>query len=283
MTKFKYPLVVLAAIGMFLAGGSFADATGGGGGERSDGATTAAVGPQVSELRTVAITPCRILDTRAGGGGRLAGGVARNYNARGATITGQGGSANCNIPASAEAIEGNITAVNPGSGFIRVEAFDGTPAIPAGTVVNYAGSGITNATTIPLCVGGGCSKDFSINTTGGSSDIVIDVTAYKVPPMYALIDGDGDGGSSAPELKAAKRMGSLVDIGTGIYRVSTTDGTDIRGCSIQATPGISDTNQFTNDDLSAQFEMFSTSIVEITVSDDTGALVDSEVTVLVSC
>lgn len=236
MTTTKYLIGALATT-LFLLGGSLYATANAGDEAREDGdARRAVVGPVISEMRTVAIEPCRIVDTRFGGGGRL-NNETRNFDARGA-LSGQGGASDCGIPSSAEAIEGNITAVDPGpKGFLRVKAFDGDDTIASGTVVNYAGSGITNATTIPLCVGT-CTEDFSISATGNSTHVVVDVTAYMVPPMFAVFDGDVDN-----LLISGKRLAFNSENGEGEFFFDVTDGTDIRGCAMTATGGTSDDNQ----------------------------------------
>lgn len=279
MHRIKYLLGCIAAGLLFAAGTVVAGA---GQTEQAppvgDGdAQRAAVGPITSEMRTVAIEPCRIVDTRFGGGGRLSN-ETRNFDARGA-LSGQGGASDCGIPSSAEAIEGNITAVDPGpKGFLRVKAFDGDANIPSGTVVNYAGSGITNATTIPLCVGA-CATDFSIGATGNSTHVVIDVTAYMVPPMFITFGGD-DGNVTV----SAKRLQFNTDVGTGVYTFDVTDGTDISGCAFSGTAGESDdSNDQFDDDRIVGAHAIDKDTIEVTAVNSAGTAVDEDIMLVVHC
>ena len=237
-----------------------------------------AIGPRTSEMRTVNISPCRIVDTRAGGGGRLAADTVRSYDARG-TLSGQGGAGGCNVPASAEAIEANITAVDPsGSGWVRAKAYDGSPALHANTVLNYWLVGVTNGTQIPLCTGT-CASDLTIGAFGAATDIVIDVTAYSVPPMYIVLDGE----PSTPVVRSAKRMEFTTSTLTGEYLVSTTDGTQISGCGMNATAGSSDTTQAAFPEVNATVRAEDADTVRIRLVDETGASVDDDVVLTVDC
>ena len=248
---------------------------------RAEGAA-AVIGPRVSEMRTVNIEPCRIVDTRKGAGDRLAPNAVRSWDARGA-LSGQGGSSNCKIPASAEAIEANITAVDPGgSGWVRAKAYDGSASIPAGTILNYWLVGVTNGTSVPLCTGS-CSKDLTVGNYGNSTDIVIDVTAYSVPPMYIVFDGDANETAPSNVTLSAKRMEFVSDLGTGIYRVRSTDGTDVRGCAVNVTAGASDLANAAFTGVSADVVVRDTDLIDVFVADANGTSIDDDIMITVHC
>ena len=121
----------------------------------------------------VAITPCRLADTRGNGFSgafgppSLAPGSPRNF-----PITGS-----CGIPSDAAAVSANLTATNTlGPGFLKAfpEGF-GAPTI---STLNYnAGQTVANAAVIPLGAGGGVTIAAGVSGT----DFVLDVNGY-----YAL-------------------------------------------------------------------------------------------------
>src|SRR5580693_2119042 len=121
-----------------------------------------------TNLVYTSVQPCRVFDTRGGGGPILPGaGNARTFNIVGNNspdFTGQGGHAGgCSIPgyytpnggqpiSQAQAVVINLIAVTPqGAGDLRAWPSDQTK--PAASVLNYApeqGLNIANAVVIPL-------------------------------------------------------------------------------------------------------------------------------------
>ncbi len=114
------------------------------------------------------LTPCRILDTRNPPGTPLAGGNTLTQVARGI----------CGIPATANAIVGNVTTVNPAAqGFLTIFPSDATQPFTA--ITNFpANEVLNNVFTVGLGNADGAFKIFASNTT----HVVADVSGYYAPP-----------------------------------------------------------------------------------------------------
>ena len=128
----------------------------------------------------VATIPCRVVDTR-GGGGALAANAQRAFqiSGSGAGFAAQGGKADgCAIPSSAVAVEASITSVVPsGNGFFRAWG-SGGPAATA-TFLNFTkNQAITNTGAIGL---GSGTQDLTVKNFGSTSHYVIDIQGYFVP------------------------------------------------------------------------------------------------------
>ena len=132
----------------------------------------------------VAITPCRIVDTRQAGGS-LANREIRDVQVLGAGsgFAAQGGKANgCDLPTDAVAVEASVTAVDPAdSGFFR--AWPSDESMPNATFMNFdRGMDITN--TGSLTIDADDETDhLRIRNFGGRSHYVIDIQGYFVPPL----------------------------------------------------------------------------------------------------
>ena len=134
---------------------------------RSSGITTLS---ETNPLPFIAITPCRIADTRgngftgAYGPPALTQGSPRNF-----TLTGR-----CGIPASAAAVSLNVTVTNTqGPGFILI--YPQGAAQPTVSTVNYvAGQTIANAAVVPLSAGGAVTIIAGVSGT----DLVLDTNGY---------------------------------------------------------------------------------------------------------
>lgn len=127
----------------------------------------------------VAITPCRVVDTRARGG-VLQPGAVRNFLVAGSSpniANNQGGrSGGCGIPEEAGAIEASVTAVGPtGAGYFR--AYPAGQSEPNATFLNYIrGESVTNTGAIKVATTG--ANDLAVRNLGGPSHYVIDVQGY---------------------------------------------------------------------------------------------------------
>jgi hypothetical protein len=127
------------------------------------------------------VTPCRIADTRVGGGfsglqgpPSLAAGAQRNFPVAGL----------CGIPGGvdgAKAAALNVTVVGPSKeGFIKIWPFG--QAIPAVSTINFVAGepAIANGAIVPL----GSDPTLHISvvygtaTPGGSANLILDVTGY---------------------------------------------------------------------------------------------------------
>lgn len=132
------------------------------------------------------ITPCRVLDTRSGGGGELAANAQRDYQLAGdgPAFATQGGQPDgCGIPFGVSAVEASITAVTPkANGYFR--AWPKGSAAPNATFLNYTrNQGTTNTGTIAINsrdvkLSGADLTDLTVKNFGGPSDYVIDIQGY---------------------------------------------------------------------------------------------------------
>ena len=117
------------------------------------------------------VVPCRILDTRAaGGGGRFALGEIRNLRI----------ATKCGIPTAARMAALNITVVGPATeGHITVYPFNPADpsAVPLTSTVNWTAgeSAIANGSVVSLTN----NPTYNISVAAlASLDLIIDVTAY---------------------------------------------------------------------------------------------------------
>lgn len=122
----------------------------------------------------VGITPCRMVDTRAGSGfGGAYGPPSLAATPRDFVLTGR-----CGVPAQAVAVSLNFTVVVPtGDGFLS--AFPTAGTVPIVSTLNFrAGQVLANAALVPLGSGGA----ITVFTNGASTDLLIDVNGYFTPP-----------------------------------------------------------------------------------------------------
>ena len=150
----------------------------------------------------VPVSPCRVVDTRKGGGA-LVNGAQRAFQVTGSGsgFVGQGASAaGCGVPVGAVAVEASITAVSPAvSGYAR--AWPNGGSVPTATFLNFsAGQSITNTGTVSLAVSG--SQQLRVLNVGGATQYVIDIQGYFTVP------GDPPGAPTA--VTAVARDGGAV-------------------------------------------------------------------------
>lgn len=181
------------------------------------------------ELLFVAVTPCRIVDTREAVG-RFGVGTTRSYYVGGTFgFAPQGGvSGGCGIPTGAQAVSATITAVSPiGSGYVR--AWPAGQTEPSATTLNYAGKNISNGTTAKLRSGAG--TDLTIKNYSGTTHIVIDVNGYYIQQLTAYIS------TSGTILDQSGRLVSAVNNSAGTYTL--TWDRDVSACAGVASSDIS--------------------------------------------
>lgn len=216
-----------------IAGGGAALAAGGGSSSPqpaggTNGQVTAALTPfdTSTETQYTPITPCRIVDTRIGGG-LLSSGHPRSWFVAGTTgFLPQGGTAGgCGVPAAASAVSVQVTTVTPsGSGYLKLYPFGA--ASPKASFLNY--THIFNAAS------GG---DVTINTAGArhvtaaafgaATHVIIDVSGYYLKSMSAEVNSNGT-------LVHSSRAVSSTRLGTGQYEVVF--DRDVTACTYEATP-----------------------------------------------
>jgi hypothetical protein len=148
--------------------------------------TAAALGAASTDLTFVPLPPCRIIDTRSGGG-ILAAGETRHFQVAGLTEFGpQGGTlGGCGVPPGgaepvAPAVMINLVAVDPtGKGNLAAWAF-GQPE-PLASSINFQRSinmNIANGLIVPIAGTTGVQADLSIKANFSAAHIVADVTGY---------------------------------------------------------------------------------------------------------
>src|SRR3954453_8734808 len=192
---------------------------------RAGGATTG------HDLQFVPINPCRIADTRLGGGA-LGNNVARSFLVSGSTgFSLQGGtSTGCGIPDGALAAELTIISADAsGPGLLRAYPFGGQPTA---TILAYQnGPNLLNTGTIALCdpSQATCTSDLTVKSFQASTQVIIDVNGYYVPNYYAFIDLDGSLISGAGVTSSGRTTG----VATGGYTVVF--DRDVTGCALLAT------------------------------------------------
>jgi hypothetical protein len=150
----------------------------------------------------VGITPCRIIETRAGQGfSGQAGPPSLVANAtRTFQITGTvpGVPTQCGIPTTAVAISVNFTATGfTAPGDLRV--FPAGATLPLVSILNYQLENIANATTVPLGAAG-----ISVRADSAATDFIADVNGYYVArPFTTLESGKTLKGTYAIDFPAA--------------------------------------------------------------------------------
>lgn len=155
----------------------------------------------------VAITPARILDTRAGLGlgGPLTSPTPVALQVTGTVPTPDG--ATVVVPPGATGVVLNVTAVQPtADGFVSVRP-DGSPGAPTTSNLNFAaGDIIPNAVTVALPANGAVELTYdAFGAPGPTTHLLVDVTGY-----YLAGSGDGTGprgpvGPSGPQGATGER------------------------------------------------------------------------------
>lgn len=170
------------------------------------GASPAAAAVPTAPLPFVAVTPCRLADTRGNGFTGPSGPPSLVVAASRAFPV----SGSCGIPASARAVSLNLTVTNTqGPGFLIV--FPAGSPQPLTSAVTFSGAQtISNATIVAVGDGGGVAIVAGVS----GADLVIDVNGYYAEPSKSVVTvraepGDPIGNGAA--LLAA--MAKLTDAG----------------------------------------------------------------------
>ena len=159
-----------------------------------------------NSLVFVAITPCRVVDTRTGAGftgnfgpPSLVGAASRTFPIQSST--------RCTIPAIAQAYSFNVTVVPPGVlGFVTVYPTGAT--LPnASTLNSLQGFIVANAAIVPAGTSGSVDV-FASNAT----DLIIDINGYYAPETGLTL---------APGTAGAPSLSFSADVGTGIFSSGT--------------------------------------------------------------
>jgi hypothetical protein len=129
--------------------------------------------PPVTGLSFYRVTPCRVMDTRAGQG--FTGSYGPPALAANSTRTISLTQSNCALPPSAQAYSVNVTVVPSGSLNYLVAFPAGQPQPPSSTLNSLNGSIVANAAIVPS--GGGSISLFATNQT----DVIVDINGYFAP------------------------------------------------------------------------------------------------------
>ncbi len=222
---------------------------------------TAAAGYIGNETTTfIPVEPCRIADTRKGGGS-ITTGTTRDFIVTG--IDGfetQGGVAGgCGIPENAVAVAAILKATAPsGTGYLK--AWARGESIPSASALNYPkGLTIGDGTVVPL---GDpySSPGMSVRTYRTATQLAIDVTGYYVLDDHGLVDGEGtllDGGATAWQITRES---------VGEYEIVVDH--DIYSCAYLVTP------QGYGTIASATWDDDFTNVFHVSLQDLNGASVD---------
>ncbi len=138
------------------------------------------------------VSPCRVVDTRTAdpqlstfSGDRLAPGETVPFFVTGALITGQGGEADCGVPATARGLLVNVIAVLPQGSAISnyLTLYPYGESRPLASTVNYPAdmTALANGVLVPLCDPAAATCDYDLdvyNHTGLAVHLVLDVTGY---------------------------------------------------------------------------------------------------------
>lgn len=180
--------------------------------------------PTVSQTTFVPITPCRIADTRSGGG-PIANGAVRTFNVQGTSgFAPQGGkSGGCGIPTTASGVVTNVTTTGATAhgGFLT-----GYPAGSPEPLSNFATylAGITTTVNPTFALAGGTNHSLSIRAHGSSVQVIIDVTGYYSPQIQAIIAPDGSIYAKTPAIV------SVTHNSAGNYTITT--ALDVSFCAV---------------------------------------------------
>jgi hypothetical protein len=137
----------------------------------------------------VAITPCRIADTRAGQGfSGQAGPPSLDTGTRSFQITGTvpGVPAQCGIPAGADAVSFQFTIITPNAAGNLIAWPAGGP-VPSVSVLNWSAGEIAlgNGTIVPVSAGGALSVRINAGIGSATAELVIDVNGYFADTLLA--------------------------------------------------------------------------------------------------
>ncbi len=219
-----------------------------------------------TETKFVPINACRIADTR-NHGGPIGANQTRNFRAIGTNLAGQGGQA-CDIPAGATALEASVMAVNAtGTGYLRVWKWGAS--LPVSTFLNYS-KDLSLRGAGAIAINGAATYPFRVEAFAKSTDVVIDVTGYYLPSLWAHVSAAGSLVSSS-RATAVTRL----SISPAFYQVDF--DRDVTQCAYTATT--------TGDQLTADVEPRTgdPKAVFVAFTDENGANAASDFYLQVTC
>jgi hypothetical protein len=163
-----------------------------------------AIGDPNRDFSYTPVAPCRIVDTRTGGGA-LVPGAPRSFVVVGtADFPAQGGKAGgCGVPEGAGAVEMNFVVVSPtGQGNLAASPWSATPTPSTFSTINFApvGTNFANGIAQPICNSATdtCTADLIVEARNSSAQLVIDVVGY-FGAATGLAGPTGPQGPTGPE------------------------------------------------------------------------------------
>jgi len=229
-TPVKVGLGLMMAAAAGVAGFASAGAAPGGTGNAGSDAqpvTAAVITQSTPENSFVPLDPCRIVDTRAGGG-KLAANSTRGFLVKGTSgFAPQGGKAGgCGVPNSAVSVSVSVT-TTISSANNRLVAYPAGGVVPTSTTVSCLKSAnVTGSSVVKLASGTG--QVMAIHNFNATTHVVVDVVGYYVPPLTAFV------GANGTLLYTSGRSIQTVHNATGQYIV--TFDRDVSQCGIFAAP-----------------------------------------------
>lgn len=181
-----------------------------------------------AELLYVPINSCRVVNTRKV---NILGKTARrNYYVAGATgFASQGGKASgCGIPGSATAVVANLWLPRPqGAGSLKAWP---AGASQSGPQTMYYTKNSHQAQQATLAIRSGTARHLSVKNARARTHLVVDVTGYYLPPLYAYISADGSVIDQSGRLVSSTR--------TGIGTYTLVWDRDVSTCASQGSADI---------------------------------------------
>ncbi len=183
--------------------------------------------PAKPESILVPVRPCRIADTRYGGG-RLPNGGARSFYVRGTSgFAPQGGlSGGCGIPGNATAVALTVTVTGASAGGYLVGYPAGTSA-PLANFTTYWSDRTVSSNPVLALSPIGTDPALTIKNSGGPAHVIMDVSGYYVLQIAGMVDPNG------VIFAGSSRLLSATHTGLGTY--SVTVDSDVSYCTPTVT------------------------------------------------
>ena len=220
-----------------------------------------------SDLTFHAVTPCRIVDTRFGGGPIFNG--TRTFNSS-SGLAAQGGNAGgCGIPTNAQAIQVNLVTVpvGPSTGYLK--GWETGQAEPNASLLHFT-NGVINDNMVVLPVNG--AEQFTTRVVG-FSQVLADVAGYYTKPLYVAV---APGGTIYTGI--ASGVVSVTKTSTGNYDI--TFDRNVSKCSPTASSVVWASNTDPSPDNNAAY---GGNVVKVGVTNSSNAFVDDFFYLSLSC
>ncbi|HUQ00068.1 MAG TPA: hypothetical protein VM093_06370 [Aeromicrobium sp.] len=173
------------------------------------------------------VTPCRIVDTRHGGGGAITNSQTRTYSATSGLVAQGATLADCGVPDGARTLTANVT-ITGTTGYGNLRVFPADAGVPNASTINWSGSNQTIANEVSI--GLNSSEQFKVYGDiggGGHTQVIVDVTGFYVEQISV-------GATTSGAInEASNRIVSVVRNSTADYTVTV--DTNVDNCNPVAT------------------------------------------------